>query len=79
MLYRDKVNVQIRNPLATVLWHDIERMYAMRPSLSGRVGDSMVKLYEDGIYLRNGSEVVPEAEAAERKKGLSRETTFAGR
>ena len=26
----------------------------------------MVKLYEDGIYLRNGSEVVPEAEAAER-------------
>ena len=66
MLYRDKVNVQIRNPLATVLWHDIERMYAMRPSLSGRVGDSMVKLYEDGIYLRGGSEVVPAAEAAER-------------
>ncbi len=26
----------------------------------------MVKLYEDGIYLRGGSEVVPEAEAAER-------------
>ena len=26
----------------------------------------MVKLYEDGIYLRNGSEVVPAAEAAER-------------
>ncbi len=66
MLYRDKVNAQIRNPLATVLWHDIERMYAMRPSLSGRVGDSMVKLYEDGIYLRGGSEVVPAAEAAER-------------
>ena len=38
----------------------------MRPSLSGRVGDSMVKLYEDGIYLRGGSEVVPAAEAAER-------------
>ena len=38
----------------------------MRPNLLGRVGDSMVKLYEDGIYLRNGSEVVPEAEAAER-------------
>ena len=66
MLYRDKVNVQIRNPLATVLWHDIERMYAMRPNLLGRVGDSMVKLYEDGIYLRGGSEVVPAAEAAER-------------
>jgi len=65
-LYRDKVNVQIRNPLATVLWHDIERMYAMRPNLLGRVGDSMVKLYEDGIYLRGGSEVVPVAEAAER-------------
>ena len=66
MLYRDKVNVQIRNPLATVLWHDIERMYAMRPNLLGRVGDSMVKLYEDGVYLRGGSEVVPAAEAAER-------------
>ena len=26
----------------------------------------MVKLYEDGIYLRGGSEVVPAAEAAER-------------
>ena len=26
----------------------------------------MVKLYEDGIYLRRGSEVVPAAEAAER-------------
>ncbi|MFR7670696.1 MAG: hypothetical protein ACLU0O_08470 [Collinsella sp.] len=26
----------------------------------------MVKLYEDGIYLRGGSEVVPVAEAAER-------------
>ena len=26
----------------------------------------MVKLYEDGIYLRNGNEVVPAAEAAER-------------
>ena len=26
----------------------------------------MVKLYGDGIYLRNGSEVVPVAEAAER-------------
>ena len=26
----------------------------------------MVKLYEDGIYLRSGSEVVPAAEAAER-------------
>ena len=38
----------------------------MRPSLSGRVGDSMVKLYEDGIYLCGGSEVVPAAEAAER-------------
>ena len=25
----------------------------------------MVKLYEDGIYLRGGSEVVPAAEAAE--------------
>ena len=37
----------------------------MRPSLSGRVGDSMVKLYEDGIYLRGGSEIVPAAEAAE--------------
>ncbi len=38
----------------------------MRPNLLGRVGDSMVKLYEDGIYLRGGSEVVPAAEAAER-------------
>ena len=26
----------------------------------------MVKLYEDGIYLRNGNEVVPAAKAAER-------------
>ena len=26
----------------------------------------MVKLYEDGIYLRGGSEVVPAAEATER-------------
>ena len=40
-------------------------MYAMRPNLLGRVGDSMVKLYEDGIYLRGGSEIVPAAEAAE--------------
>ena len=38
----------------------------MRPNLLGRVGDSMVKLYEDGIYLRGGTEVVPAAEAAER-------------
>ena len=37
----------------------------MRPNLLGRVGDSMVKLYEDGIYLRGGSEIVPAAEAAE--------------
>ena len=64
MLYRDKVNAEIRNPLAIVLWHDIERMYAMRPSFSGRVGDRMVKLYEDGIYLCGGNEVVPAAEAA---------------
>ncbi len=38
----------------------------------------MVKLYEDGIYLRNGNEVVPAAEAAERGIAQTREDAKRG-
>ena len=33
--------------------------------MPGRVGDRMVKLYDGGVYLRHGSEIVPAAEAAQ--------------
>ena len=32
----------------------------------------MIKLYDGGVFLREGTEIVPEAEAAARAKGCVR-------